>query len=261
MKKTFLFWNMQGKSREALLADIAAHRHVDVICLAEDGTDLTLLLQSLQDATGNTFFSIKTRTPKLTLLTKDPALGIRQLTFDGHEMLLALAHFQSKLNRKPSEQNSAMQTFADEIRFIENKRNNYKTILFGDLNMNPFDDGIVMSHGLHAVSTKKIAQKRTRIVDGKELPFFYNPMWGFFGDRTDGPPGTIYYRGGRLSFEWSIFDQVMFRPDVLPWFVDEVDIVTTSSGADLKLRSGRPNRRIASDHFPVIFSLEPNSVV
>ena len=260
---------MRNKNLASLLVDMVKERDIDIVCLAEDGTDSQRLKKSLSIATGKSFTTVLTRTPKLTVLTHDTSsnlqevygdasgrLSIRRLTFSNTEFLLAIGHFQSKLNRIPTEQNSAMQSFADEIRYIEAKRKNFRTILLGDFNMNPFEDGIVMSHGLHAVSTKQIAQKQTRTVDGKSLPFFYNPMWQFFGDQTGGPPGTIYYRGGRLSHEWSIFDQVLFRPDVLPWFDDDIEIVTTAGSVDLQLKSGRPNRRLASDHFPIVFSLK-----
>lgn len=60
--------------------------------------------------------------------------------------------------------------------------------------MNPFDEGVVKAAGLHAMMTKATANERFRTVQGREYPFFYNPMWGFFGDRTDGPAGTFHYR-------------------------------------------------------------------
>ena len=59
--------------------------------------------------------------------------------------------------------------------------------------MNPFEEGVVGAKGLHAVMTRRIAAKGSRVVQGKEYPFFYNPMWGLFGDRQDSPSGTYYY--------------------------------------------------------------------
>jgi hypothetical protein len=83
-------------------------------------------------------------------------------------------------------------------------------------------------------------------------------MWGFFGDRTQGPPGTLYYRhSGHLSYEWNIFDQVLIRAEALPWFADDVEIVTRIGDTDLRGRGGRPNQEIGSDHFPIVFRLAP----
>jgi hypothetical protein len=93
-------------------------------------------------------------------------------------------------------------------------------------------------------------------VDGTEYPFFYNPMWGFFGDRTPGPPGTFHYRhSGYLSYDWNMFDQVLVRPDVLPWFRGDVEIVTNVGETELTRLNGRPNPAVGSDHFPIVFRL------
>ena len=63
---------------------------------------------------------------------------------------------------------------------------------------------------IHAVMTRTKAGERTRQFDSEEFPFFYNPMWSLFGDRTHGPAGT-YYAGpdgavsysGRCSIKYS----------------------------------------------------------
>ncbi len=138
---TILFWNMKGKSLEPMVADLAMEQTADVICLAENGAKQSSLEVALNASTGKRYTTVLTRTPKLTVLTCDPSLNlrelygdvsgrlsIRQLMIAGKEFLLAIGHFHSKLSRKPSEQNSAMQSFADEIRSLEQKRKNSRTI-------------------------------------------------------------------------------------------------------------------------------------
>ena len=66
-------------------------------------------------------------------------------------------------------------------------------MLVGDLNMNPFEDGLVKTTGLHSVMSKSKAKEFSRVVQGRTYPFFYNPMWNLLGDETQGPPGTYYY--------------------------------------------------------------------
>ena len=81
-------------------------------------------------------------------------------------------------------------------------------------------------------------------------------MWGFFGDRTDGPPGTYYYRhGGHLSYDWNIFDQLLIRPDALPWFHGDVEIVSRIGEVNLLGSDGRPDAEVGSDHLPIVFRL------
>ena len=76
--------------------------------------------------------------------------------------------------------------------------------------MNPFEHGVVAANGLNAVMARKVAARDTRTVLAHEYPFFYNPMWGHFGDAIDydrWPPSqaeerNIYvHNDGRLSFE------------------------------------------------------------
>lgn len=122
--------------------------------------------------------------------------------------------------------------------------------------MNPFDSGVVQASGFHGVMTKAIASKRSRKVLSREFPFFYNPMWGFFGDRTPGPPGTHYFRDKHVSFEWNIYSQVLIRPDALPWMDDTIEIVDHVGEVNLLTKQGIPNRNVGSDHLPLVFGLK-----
>jgi len=121
--------------------------------------------------------------------------------------------------------------------------------------MNPFEDGVVSTNGFHGVASRRIAEKRKRTVQKREYPFFYNPMWNFFGDATPGPPGTYYYK--ESDFFWNMFDQVLVRPDLLPFFSNEDLKILTSDGNTSFLSSqGVPDVNVVSDHLPIFFKLE-----
>jgi hypothetical protein len=47
-----------------------------------------------------------------------------------------------------------------------------------------------------------------------------------------------------------MFDQVLIRPEALPWFQGDVRIVTRIGETDLADGDGCPNQDIGSDHFP-----------
>ena len=96
------------------------------------------------------------------------------------------------------------------------------------------------------------------MVQGKVYTFFYNPMWAYFGDRHDGPPGTYYYeKAESLNYFWNTYDQVLIRPDVLKGFrKDGVRVLTTSGETTLVDNHGRPNSSSASDHFPVLLDID-----
>jgi len=73
----------------------------------------------------------------------------------------------------------------------ERKAGHSRTILVGDLNMNPFEKGVIAAAGLHAVASRRIAERIERTVQGRSYPFFYNPMWGLLETRRSGPPAHI----------------------------------------------------------------------
>lgn len=123
--------------------------------------------------------------------------------------------------------------------------------------MNPFENGVVDPNALHGVMTKAIASRQSRTVMGENFPFFYNPMWAFFGDATPGPPGTYYREGhGDTAYFWNMFDQVLVRPDLLPAFENHGVFILDSDGSQSVLTSeGIPNSVDYSDHLPILLSL------
>src|SRR5215211_5035003 len=91
-----------------------------------------------------------------------------------------------------------------------------RTVLVGDFNMNPFDLGMVGAQALNAVMTRDLARREGRTVAGRPYRYFYNPMWGCYGDRTPGPAGTYYYSApGPRGYYWHLFDQVLLRPTLM----------------------------------------------
>jgi hypothetical protein len=145
---------------------------------------------------------------------------------------------------------------AKEIRNVEREIGHSRTILVGDLNMNPFEMGVAGVIGLHAVMSQQIARSESREIDEEKYPFFYNPMWNLFGDLTPGPPGTYYYdkRERYLRYYWHMFDQVLIRPALLDRFRSEEVRILTSDGK-VSLISSANGRPSFSDHLPILFKL------
>lgn len=271
MRMTCLFWNVNRRDLGDSVSRLAAQERADVVVLAESAAESETALETLRREVDGSFFEPTSETPRLQLFARHPALdldevygdasgrlSIRVLRYEQTEFLFVAAHLPSKVNWTPADQTAEVQTLANQIREEETRRGHRRTILCGDLNMNPFEDGVVKAAGLHAMMTKATVKAGTRKVQERDYPFFYNPMWGFFGDRTQGPPGTFYYRhSGHLSYEWNMFDQVLVRGEALPWFADDIEIVTKIGDTELQGADGRPNTRIGSDHFPIVFRLAP----
>ena len=87
---------------------------------------------------------------------------------------------------------------------------------------------------------------------------FYNPMWGRFGDESVGPPGTYYYSSSdNLSYFWNIFDQVLIRPVLMPFFNEErMKVLTRVGDKSLLTTNGLPDADAVSDHLPLVFRLD-----
>ena len=140
---------------------------------------------------------------------------------------------------------------------VEEREGHHRTLLLGDLNMNPFEAGMVAaSGGLHAVPSRRVAQRGERTVQREKYRFFYNPMWNLLGDRGDAG-GTYYFEHAEpICYFWNMYDQVLLRPALLEGFrPEQVKIVTEVGGVPL-LDGGRVDKDVASDHLPVVVELE-----
>lgn len=267
---TFLFWNLNRLPRHDVVARLVAANDVDIVILAENEIPDDELLNQLGLETERNFqkpwslsqkIDIFTHLPNPALVTvfDDPLrrLTIRRLIVGSLDILLAAVHFQSKLHWSDHDQSQEAVELARELAKAEERFGHRRTVLVGDLNMNPFDVGVASSHALHAVMTKAIAAKEAREVAGREYPFFYNPMWAFFGDRTPGPAGTFDLAGSKpVNFFWNMYDQVLIRPALLDNFHDDVQILTADGSSSLASENGLPNRETGSDHFPILFRLD-----
>jgi endonuclease/exonuclease/phosphatase family metal-dependent hydrolase len=185
-----------------------------------------------------------------------PRVSLRRLKYAGSELSLGVVHVVDKLNWDTANQSNQVQLLAAEIGRQEFALKHDRTLLIGDFNMNPFDQAMNMATGLNAMMTEKCVARLSRKQQDQDYPFFYNPMWNLFGDRTPGPPGTYYHTSSSQGmYGWNMLDQVLVRPSALPWF-DKVEILTAAGSSSLLNKSERPNKNIASDHFPILVKLK-----
>jgi len=267
---SFLFWNINRKLLTENIARLALGYEIDVLILNECSIEPTALLRKLNyNYTSNYHYALNIGCEKFHIYTKfpdrfivpileDSRLTIRHLKLPGiTDILLACIHFPGKLHWVDESQLIECGNLSRLILEAERIIGHSKTILVGDFNMNPFEPGIICSGGLHAVMCKKIAAKKTRVVQGKNYPFFYNPMWGLFGDETPGPPGTYYYdRSEHCVLFWNIFDQVLIRPDLLDLFDNKtLKILDSDTKESFITEKGLPDKDRTSDHLPIFFKL------
>ena len=171
---------------------------------------------------------------------------------------MAVVHLPSKLRWSDDSQSQYCPEVAAKIRLIEKERGHMRTLVVGDLNMNPFEPGLVSSAGFNATMSRKIASRGRRILHGRDCFFFYNPMWALFGDARKVSSGTYYYNNSQpVTYYWNIFDQILLRPSLLEYFQDESLAILEGAGRSSFLTNrGQPDKGSFSDHLPLLFSLD-----
>lgn len=263
----FLFWNLNGNDLSGLLCDMARQELIDVFILAESGSQPWQLIQAL-NAERSDYQLVWSNCDHLILLTRfdsrcmtalseSPHVSIQRLELPARRsLLIAAAHLPSKMHFSDESQVFESVQLARMIEEVEASEGHLRTMLLGDLNMNPFEAGMVGARGgLHAVMSRRIAARDTRTVQNEKYRFFYNPMWNHLGDRTD-VGGTFYYESSEaVCYFWNMYDQVLLRPDLLAGFVPEQVRILTEVGGVSLLEGGRPDKTVASDHLPVVVEL------
>src|SRR4029079_9790736 len=188
MRINGLFWNIDGGDRAEIVAQFAAERDLDIVVLCESAIDVGHLLDILAARTGKTYAYPASALMRLQIFRRSHELGleeihgsangrltVRRLNCNGNQLLFAAAHLISKREWGERSQQIEAQVLATELRDVEQRQGHRRTILVGDLNLNPFEEGIVGAGGLHAMMSKAVVAVGSRIVQDKEYPFFYNP--------------------------------------------------------------------------------------
>jgi len=269
----FLYWNIGRKPLQNLITALVEEHSVDVLILGECEIPPAIMLQALGQTVATFHFAFSPGSSSVAkIFTRFPSdflhprfeegmgrVSIWRMALPARpEILLVAVHLPSKLYSNPESQQQECTEIARSIRDVESNAGHRRTVVVGDFNMNPFEPGIAGAAGFHAVMARHVASRQTRTVQGREYPFFYNPMWSHFGDGPDRPGGTYYYdRSEHVNYFWNIFDQVLLRPELLTRCRHEhVRILTQAGTVELLSEDRRPNQEVASDHLPLFFELD-----
>lgn len=269
MMKAFLFWTLHKQDLTASIASFAQCYQIDIFMFAECGIPIRQLLTALNTTDEAVYFLAPTACEKIVLLIRfspdliqpvveSDRLTIQHLQLPGSpNILLAVTYLVDPRNWDEDSQNAECTVLVEQIEEAERVVEHSRTVLVGDLNMNPFQPGVVNARGLHAVMTKNIASEEIRVVQGRLYKYFYNPMWSLWGDGSPGPPRTFYHRKAvHKVYFWNIFDQILIRPALLPIFGHEdVSILDHDGTRSLATVDGYPDKMQYSDHFPIKFQL------
>jgi len=268
-----LFWNIRGRPLEALVAQAAIEQDVDIVILCEHADRTAHIETALNKAAPSrrtsfvkpvlashsslALFSRLTH-GRLSPVTEHRHCLVHALARSkGDELLIASVHLQSPLHQSANDLLLLAQESANLIRDQERQRGHRQTLVVGDFNMDPYHPGMIASHAFHAVMDRRLAMEESRMVQGLEHHFFYNPMWSRLGDDSQGPPGTFFYRKASPECHfWHVWDQVLVRPAILRHFDGaRLSVIAQVGGTSLLDHRGRPNSKKYSDHLPIVFEI------
>jgi hypothetical protein len=266
-----VFWNINGKDLFKELDLLAQEINPDILFIAEPQITISRILSALNFKKPNYYYNFDPVCEKILMFSKFHDKFVRPITSNLRytvrsievptypSFTLMSVHFQSKVNWDFADQAAHSATLKSIIFDFEAKTGSSRTMIIGDFNMNPFDFGMVQTTGLHSVMSKDVALKKSRIVDGNEYPFFYNPMWSFYGDYGKGEVnGTIYNSLSKpINYFWNIFDQIIIRPDLIQ-YIDEDSLEILNKFGD-KLNLLKKTKIIddsISDHLPITITIK-----
>lgn len=263
---TFLFWNLHRRDLRGHLAALVAEHDIDVLILAESditpaelNTTLAQAGFSVSRARVRCQVAHRRATCRLKPISGRSRYAWYELTTSiGLDPLLMFAlHAYSKQDADEPNALSFAHELARVLHTTERSRHK-RTLLIGDFNMNPFEPAMLSTEGLHAVPSRDVAVRRSRKQAGEHHEMLFNPMWQLMGQ--PGAPGSFYFDHSRaVEYFWHTFDQVLLRPDLLPyWRDDSARFLTHTASGTLVDGQGRPDALHASDHLPLLFRLFPN---
>ncbi len=271
---SFLFWNIANSCSSDVVSDVSIHTSADFLILAENCLDTNAFLKNINSKSHNqykfcvknerklTIFSTLLYTEFRVIKTQSRYLLALEIIKNNTKIILFALHLPSKLRTDDSDRRFISRKVIAEINTIEDECGHKNSLVVGDFNMNPFEDGMVEVDAFNSVMSSDIANKRSRKVHTKEYTYFYNPMWGHFGDISNSPSGTYFYNSSdyKNKYHWNIFDQVLIRPNIIRIFdvnsLSILDCYFNKGKKEILLSKGRSIKVQLSDHLPLNFWLK-----
>ena len=266
----FLFWNINDRPIHGSIAQLVVDHDVDILVLAEARSHISKLLAAINPIGNAEFYQIDSPgCERINIFARFPACFAKACYETSHmttqhfsppgvdSFLLVGVHMPSKWNADERDQAGHCEDLATAIAEVEDQVGHTRTILVGDVNQNPFEEGMLSAKGLHAVTSADVARRESRKFNKQPYRMFYNPMWGKFGDTTAGPSGTYFHVSSKkCEIFWHILDQVLIRPNLLSRFQqNSLQILSGHSGMTFLNNKGRPSKTNASDHLPILFEM------
>jgi len=251
-----ILWNIRNKVNSSLVAELLEETQATLAIIPECPRELSLPAAFKRLTTSWSPLAMLSRDNEFVLKVEDASSRFAAATHLASGISLIGCHLLSKLFGTDDDSLAAAMRLKDFVESVERAAGHERTLVFGDMNMDPFEIGMVHCDAMHAVMSRVIAARGKRIVQGKECKFFYNPMWSHYGDRREAEkvPGTYYYAsGGAKAYFWHMFDQALLRPSIMDQLVT-IRVLESVGRISLVDKRRHPLKSF-SDHLPVVVEL------
>lgn len=166
-----LFWNMRGNERAVRLLRTLVREHAaDVVILAEPPLSLRLVDGRAKASPGDGLDLVPNAFNRRILTFAQPSAGVGPMLAespymtvrlirrtDGLTWLMAAYHGVSRLENEQVELDEEACVAAGALRDVETRQGHRRTLLVGDMNLNPFDPGMAKARGFFGVMAKSDA--------------------------------------------------------------------------------------------------------
>lgn len=266
-----VFWNINKKNLIKSIYELINECKADIFAMVEaEKLDVEALL-GLLDQNGMKWNDIQISSSNdIRLLAREEVeiiphkeeshYSIYKIKENGElDILLIVVHLLSKFSKSADGQLFAVNNISRELFKYEQELfcgKEFKTIIVGDFNMQPYESGVCGPMGFNATMSVTQAKKKTRIAAGEKTYLYYNPMWSLMG--ANKLVQGSYYNTNDDNYNaiyWYSFDSVLLRPcfiDDFNW--DYFEIVERTSGSNFVSNTTIDKERY-SDHLPIKFEI------
>ena len=269
-KIKYLFWNIYRKNLIGSLLQIILENDLDIVALAEtENLDIKSLINSLSIQEQEwkvieicpvaNIRVLAKRNVHISVHQEDKRFTSYKVFEDKGMYIFHVVHLSSPMYLDESARNIRAINVSHVLRKIEERifgDLEYKSIIIGDFNLQPYSQGLSSVHGFNATMSIAKAKKLLRVVEGEEKYFYFNPTWKLMGDNKIAQ-GTYYNSSDQQenSLFWYSFDEILVRPYFIDMFNWDYFGIIEQTETHKFVNKDIIDKHNYSDHLPIKFEI------
>lgn len=265
-----MFWNLYRKNLIGPLIQIVLENEIDIVALVEmENLDIQGVISALKRQ--NQEWKVLEICPEanirvlakrhihISVYTEDKRYTSYKISEGKEIYLFNVVHLSSSLHLEESARDQRAIFISQRLRKIEDEifaESEFKSIVVGDFNLQPYSLGISSALGFNATMSITKARKKFRKVEDEPKLFYFNPTWKLMGDNKI-VQGTYYNSSDQQekSIFWYSFDEILIRPFFIDRFNWDYFGIIENAGQHDFVSNAKINKTHYSDHLPIKFEI------